>query len=171
MPFIVLVIAAIILITAIHGTHGDLATALEQDIPGYFKWAAAIAAIIGLGYLPGFERISRWLLVLVAVVVVLTQGKGIFAGFQQFLQGTTQAQHVMPVEPTAPYVETGQATPSQTAIAGLSGDAPTTAPAGVAATAYAATGLSISAGMLALQVSPSIGFGGSGDGAQANAAT
>jgi len=46
MPFAILIIGAILVITAFNNSFGTLATQLEGDIPGYFKWAAAIAAIL-----------------------------------------------------------------------------------------------------------------------------
>jgi hypothetical protein len=94
MPFIALIIGGIMIVAAFQGTHAQLAAALEKDLPGFFKWAAAIAAIMGLGYIPGMERPSRWLLGLVVLVVVLTQYKQIIQGFQNFAtqgQQTTQA--------------------------------------------------------------------------------
>ena len=59
MPFAALLIAIILIVVAFNNTAADLAKALEQDIPGYFVWGIAIAAILGLGYIPGMRTPSR----------------------------------------------------------------------------------------------------------------
>ena len=69
MPVLILAIGALVLLTAIHNSFGDLATALETDIPGYFHWALAIVAILALGYIPILRTPSRVLLGLVALVL------------------------------------------------------------------------------------------------------
>jgi hypothetical protein len=124
MPFIVIVIGALIAIAAFNETHGDLAKALESDIPGYFKWGIAIAAILGLGYIPGFDKPSRWLMALVALVVVLTNWQQMIDGFTQFAQADPTAGSGGQ-DPTTAYVTSaGQGgTPTATQIAGESGAA------------------------------------------------
>lgn len=132
MPFILLLIGAIIVITAYQGTHGQLGAALQQDLGGYLKWAFAIAAILALGFVPGFKTPSRWLLALVALVIVVTQYKNIVAGIQSFT-GTAQAGSAAATVPSAAAV-TGQGTvaPDPTAAgatgaitpSSLSGSAP-----------------------------------------------
>ena len=84
MPFAAILIGAIIIIAALNGTHGNLATALEADLPGYFVWAVAIAAILGLGFIPGLRLPSRMLLALVLVVIVLGNWSKIVSGFSAF---------------------------------------------------------------------------------------
>lgn len=81
MPFMFLLIGAVILIAAVRNTQGDLGAAVTADVPGYFKWALAIVAVGGLGFVPGMRPISRALLALVLVVIVLTNYKQFFAGF------------------------------------------------------------------------------------------
>lgn len=84
MPFLALVIGALLIVVAFMGTQGQLATALTQDIPKFFVWAAAIGIIVGLGYIPGLGKPTRWLLGLVALVVVLTNYQKIIQGFSSF---------------------------------------------------------------------------------------
>jgi hypothetical protein len=121
MPFITIIIGAIIAIVAFRGTHGDLAAALEQDIPAYFKWAIAIAAILGLGFVPGLKIPSRYLIALVALVVILTNYRQLVSGFTQFASASPAPSATAAAEPTAPYVQSaGQTTtpPSSSQIAG-----------------------------------------------------
>lgn len=90
MPFALILIGAVIVVVAFNGTQAGLASELENDIPGFFKWAAAIAAILGLGFVPGLRTPSRWLLALVALVILLTNYQRIIAGFQNFAQTGAQ---------------------------------------------------------------------------------
>lgn len=121
MPFIVIVIGLIIAVAAFNDAHGTLFGQLKQDIPGYFKWAVAIAAILGLGFVPGFKIPSRWLIALVALVVVLTNAKQMFAGFTQFAGATGPPTGTGAADPTSAYVQSGGAggTPTQQQIAGI----------------------------------------------------
>lgn len=86
MPFLLLLIGAIIAIAAFNNAQGTLATELEQDVPAFLKWGLAVTAVGAVGWIPGMQTISRWLLALVMVVLFLTNYQQIFAGFQSFAQ-------------------------------------------------------------------------------------
>lgn len=96
MEFAAILIGAVIIVAAFSGGYTQLATELENDIPGFFKWAVAIALILGLGFVPGLQKPSRWLLVLVAVVILLTQWQTIFAGLNQFTASSGKASAPSP---------------------------------------------------------------------------
>ena len=96
MPLILLFIGAIIAVAAFNNAQGTLATELETDVPPFLKWGLAVFAVGGLGWIPGFEKPSRWLLALVFVVIVLKNYANIIAGFQALGQGTAQT-----AQPTA----------------------------------------------------------------------
>jgi type III secretory pathway component EscV len=132
MPFIAIVIGAIVVIAAVNNAHGDLGTALKNDIPAYFKWAIAIAAVLGLGYIPGMRTPSRYLMALVAIVLFANNWQSILAGFQQFAQGSPAPTGTGAADPTAAYVQSGGqgGTPSQQQIAGNTGAGASSAPAG-----------------------------------------
>lgn len=122
MPFIAIIIGAIIIIAAFQGTHTALAQNLEKDIPGFFKWAAAIAVILGIGYIPGLKTPTRWLLGLVALVVLLTQYQQIINGFKNFAStGGQVAQQSAQSEAQAAQAQATQATQANNAIAALGG--------------------------------------------------
>jgi predicted membrane protein len=108
MPVAILIIGALLLITAFNNSFGTLTTALETDIPGYFVWAVAIAAIMGVGYIPGMRTPSRYLLALVLMVILLTNYTQIFAGFTSFASSgaTTTAGTGGTATPTASYSAT-----------------------------------------------------------------
>jgi hypothetical protein len=127
MPFAVLVIGAIILIAAFNNSFSDLATELEQDLPGFFKWMLAIVVILGIGYAPGMKVPSRWIMGLVALVIVLTQWSKFQAAFTSATQGSGSGSTVGAgaPDPTAAYVASGgtSGTPTASEIAGASSTA------------------------------------------------
>ena len=45
MPAAILIIGAILVVSAFNNSFGALATELETDVAAYFKWALAVAAI------------------------------------------------------------------------------------------------------------------------------
>jgi hypothetical protein len=102
MPFLLILIGAVLIVSAYRNTYGDLATALETDVPGFATWALAIAAVAALGWVPGMQKISRWLLALVIVVLVLRNYQALFANAQTLakLPAATPAQ----TTPTAAYL-------------------------------------------------------------------
>lgn len=134
MPFAILLIGIILIVVAYNNSFGSLASQLESDIPGYFKWAAAIAAILGLGYIPGLKTPSRYLLGLVLLVLVLANGNQIIQGFKTFLtSGGTASGGQGAANPSSGYTANPSttATPTPQQVAGL-GSASGTTSAGVA---------------------------------------
>jgi hypothetical protein len=166
MPFAILILGAILVITAFNNSFGTLASELEGDIPGYFKWAAAIAAILGIGYVPGLRTPSRYLLGLVLLVVLLKNYSGIFSGFKSFLTSSGAATSgAGAANPTAGYVAapTSNATPTAQQIAG----------GGSGTTVNAATAAATSFNTLGGLLKGGINFGSSifGKGGAANPST
>lgn len=93
MPFVIILFALILIVVVYQNNQGNLLTALETDVPGFAKWFAAVALVGGLGYVPGMQKPSRWLLALVITVLFLANYKNILAGFQNAAAsaGTTTA--------------------------------------------------------------------------------
>lgn len=114
MPFILLLVAAIFIVSAFNNTQATLATALEQDVPPYIKWAAALAAVGALGYIPGMRTISRYLLALVLVVIFLRNYQAILAGFTAAAGGSQPLQSQ--ATPAAQYVSSGGGAVSASSI-------------------------------------------------------
>lgn len=124
MPLILALIGAALVLVALRNTQSQLATALEQDVPGYLKWVAAIAAIGALGYIKPLEVPSRWLLALVLMVIVLTNYQQIFQSFQSL--GTAPTPTTPPTNPTtaAEQALSGPAGLQSSTISALSGLTP-----------------------------------------------
>ena len=77
MPVFFLVIGLLLIVTVVRGTTADFAKRLGQDVSGgYLKWLAAIIVIGALGFVPSLKLPSRYLLALVALVVMLRSGSG-----------------------------------------------------------------------------------------------
>jgi hypothetical protein len=161
MPFAALLIGALLIIVAFNNSFPALVSELETDIPGYFKWAAAIAAIVGLGYIPGLRTPSRYLLGLVLLVILLTNYSQIYAGFTSFASapgsgsGTGAAQPA----PAASYIAANAPAAASGTGTTSAGVAASVTPQGLASAAstVAANPLSPSAYLSAFGSS---GFGG-----------
>lgn len=131
-----IIVALLLIVTAFNNSFDGLTTALEQDIPQYAIWGLAIAAIVAIGYIPGMQKPSRWLLLLVVVVLVLTQYQNVINGFSQFASSTTPSGSGA-AEPTSQYVQSQGAnpTPTQQEIAGMPSGTSSTASAVASGTA------------------------------------
>lgn len=92
MIVILLLLGAVLLVAALRNTQAQLATALEQDVPGFLTWALAIAAIGAVGFIPGARPISRGLLALVIVVIFVTRYQAILASIRGAAAPTQPAQ-------------------------------------------------------------------------------
>jgi hypothetical protein len=83
MPFALLIVGALLIITAIRGTYGDLGTQLSSDLVGsgsksFLVWIAAIAAVGALGYSTTLRTPSRLLLALIFLGILISN-HGFFA--------------------------------------------------------------------------------------------
>lgn len=105
MPFILLLIAAMMIMAAYNNSVGCLMTEIEQDLPGFVKWFVAIVAVGALGWIPGMEKISRMLLGLVLLVLVLSNYTNLLAGFKALSGSSTSAGTGTPAaDPAAAYI-------------------------------------------------------------------
>lgn len=88
----IFVIGLILIASGLKNTQHELGEQLQRDIlgsQGFVAWAAAIIAIGCLGYIPGLRQSSRYLLLLIAVVMIV-RNPGVFANVQTALQGASQ---------------------------------------------------------------------------------
>lgn len=88
MALIALLIAVVLIVSAIRGTQGDLMTALRQDVPAFAIWAAALFGVAVIGYVPGLKPVSRGLLALLVVVLILSNYQRLLAAFQGVAYGS-----------------------------------------------------------------------------------
>lgn len=123
MQFAIIVAGALLIVTAYQNTVGDLGAALKTDAAGYFRWAGAIAIILAIGMIPGMKTPSRWLLALVAVVVVVKNYTAILSGFSNFAKtgAASTGQGTPETSPAAAYAANPKAIPVAAEVTGTSG--------------------------------------------------
>lgn len=83
----------LLIASALKGTEHELGQQLQSDLigsNGFIVWIFAILAIGAIGYVPGLETVSNYLLALVMVVVVVRNG-GIWSQAQLALQQASKA--------------------------------------------------------------------------------
>lgn len=88
MPFALVFIGLIMIVTGAKGTQSALGRQLVSDFTGkgnFFYWFAALGVLGALGSIPGFKPFSRMFMTLVIVAMVLRNG-GVFSKFTEFLQ-------------------------------------------------------------------------------------
>lgn len=80
MPFALVFIGLIMIVTGAKGTHAALGKQLVSDFTGpgnFFYWIAAVGTLGALGAIPGFKPFSRMFMTLVIVAMVIRNG-GVF---------------------------------------------------------------------------------------------
>ena len=93
MPFVLIIIGAVMVVSAVRDTSEDLVTLVKGDMTGqksYLAWMISILVIGAIGYIPSMEKLSRYILVLVVIVLILSN-KGLFAKFNSQFFGTKAA--------------------------------------------------------------------------------
>lgn len=85
MPFALLVIGAVLLVTAFKGTYSDFGAQLKSDLTGqgattgFLVWILAIGAVGAIGYSPVFRTPARMLLALIILAMLLSTKGAVFA--------------------------------------------------------------------------------------------
>lgn len=114
MPFVLIFLAIVLMVSAYRNTIGALGAQLGTDLPGFAKWAAAILAIGLLGMIPGLKKPSWMLLALVVAVIVLANGGGFFQQLQSAF-ANIQAAPAGP-EPQPSQIQTTPAPPTVSSV-------------------------------------------------------
>ena len=93
MPYVLLFIGAVLIISGIRNTQGQLGKLLISDFTGsgnFIYWIVSIIVVGSIGYIDGFEKFSRAFMVLI-VLALLLSNKGFFTQFVSALKsGTAQ---------------------------------------------------------------------------------
>lgn len=133
MPFLIIIIGVMVLLTAIKGTYQQFGNQLYSDLAGastsgsqtggYIYWVSSIIAVGLLGYYSPLQKFSRTFMFLILLGMILAN-RGIFQQLQQALKQGPQASSGS---------ASASATPStQTASSGLSAGSASLASAGQA---------------------------------------
>ena len=99
MPFVLLIIGTVLLISAARNTQAGLFTLLQGDFTGtnnFIYWMTAILIIGAIGYIPKLKPISVAFMTLIIIVLVVKKGNsenvpggGLFQQFTNALASTT----------------------------------------------------------------------------------
>jgi hypothetical protein len=85
MPFALIVLAVLLIVSGARGTYPQLKALLIADFTGqhnFLNWIVALGAVGLLGYVPELQKFSRAFLTLLIVCLFLSE-KGFFTKFQQ----------------------------------------------------------------------------------------
>lgn len=95
MPYALVIIGLLMIITGINNTYSQFAGQLQTDFGGsrgFIVWAIALAAVGALGYINDLRTFSHYFMALILISFVLSN-KGVFQNFQAALaKGPTAPQ-------------------------------------------------------------------------------
>jgi len=114
MALALLLVGILITVSALKGTEHELASKLEGDLTGadgFIVWFGAILTLGAIGYIPGLQQVTRWMIALVCVVIVLSN-QGIVDNLFQAFQMTDQTGAAPAAAPPAPAPATPAAAPA-----------------------------------------------------------
>lgn len=101
MPFALIIVGLVLLISSLQGNQDTLFSLLKGDFIGqnnFIYWALSILVIGALGYVPNLRPLSRAFMVLVIVALFLKNGTGFFAQFQSAIGSTATVANSAPID-------------------------------------------------------------------------
>jgi hypothetical protein len=93
MPFGIIVVAIVLMIAAIRGSHNELITLVKGDFSGpnsFLPWIAALFLLYLISMYEPLAPVSNAFMTLVVVVLLLTSGRGFFDQFNKQLKEIAQ---------------------------------------------------------------------------------
>jgi hypothetical protein len=96
MPFALVLIGLILIVSGARNTHTALGRQLASDFTGpgnFVYWVLAIGSVGALGYIPELRSFSRWFMVLIIVAMVIRNG----GFFDKFREAINQGPEAPPV--------------------------------------------------------------------------
>lgn len=99
MPFALIIIGTVLLVSSVRNTQGDLYTLVKGDFTGqnnYLYWMVSILVIGAVGYIPTLKPLSRMFLALVIIVLFLSHG-GVFQQLNAQLFSAPSTVSNMPI--------------------------------------------------------------------------
>lgn len=95
MPFALLVVGLVLIISGVRGTQSDLFASVKGDFTGsnnFVYWALSILVVGALGYVPTLRPLSRGFIVLIVVGLLFNKANGGF--FNEFQSALASTQSV-----------------------------------------------------------------------------
>lgn len=99
MAYVLLLVGIMLTVSGVQNTHGKLFQLVKDDFTGensFIYWAASVALVGGLGYVPALRELSRAFLVLILLVLVISN-RGVFPNFMEALKQSEQAPAETPL--------------------------------------------------------------------------
>lgn len=150
MPIVLVIVGLLLLVTAYNNTFTNLTSALATDVPGFAKWGLALGVVGTVGYIPGMQTISRWLLGLVGLVLVVQSYQANSNIFQNFANAVSSGASAAPTQ-TSP-TTAAAASPGTASV--TTAEATGTASSTTTPTTTASNGSSASSASTAATVAP-----------------
>lgn len=111
MPYVLLVIGAILFVSGVRGTNGKLWDLVKGDFTGshsFLIWIAAIAIVGGMGYIPKLKPLSIAFMTLLLIVLFLSN-HGVIKRLSDFVQNVpgpdptnAMSEAISPLSPLQP---------------------------------------------------------------------
>ena len=116
MPYALIIFGAMLLVSSVRNTQGDLFTLLKGDFSGnnnFIFWMLSIFAVGAIGYVPKLKPISTAFLVLIVTVLFLSR-KGFFDQFMAQIKApnTTDSKAALSGASLTPSLSSGLAIPT-----------------------------------------------------------
>ena len=106
MPYALIAIGVIMMVTGVQNTYSAMASQLQTDGVAFLKWMIAFGVIGGVGYVQDLQNLSRMFMTLMIIAVLLSNSKtGL--GFFGNLQNAINAGPVPPGSGPTPITPTG----------------------------------------------------------------
>ena len=112
MPFVIILVGLLAVISTVKGTYRDLGTEIVTDLKGsagnvgYIYWVSSIVAIGAVGYYTPLQKFSRLFMFLIIIGMVLSN-QGLFAKIQEALKSTGTTPSAAPSGSQAAATNTG----------------------------------------------------------------
>lgn len=103
MPFALIVIGLLLVITGINNTYSQFGSQLQSDIggsKGFLVWIIALGAVGALGYIKNLRTFSHYFMALILISMVLAN-KGVFAQLTAALKAGPKAPTATPASSNA----------------------------------------------------------------------
>lgn len=93
MPFALVVIGLLMIITGINNTYSQFGSQLQSDFSGsksFIVWILALGSVGALGYVKDLRQFSHYFMALILISMILSN-KGVFQNFQAALASGPKA--------------------------------------------------------------------------------
>lgn len=123
MPFVIILLGLVLIVTGVKGTQKDLLALIEGDFTGdnnFVYWLLSLFVVGAVGYIPQLKKISDAFMGLIILVLILRNGDFFDKFVAQLKAGTASVPATVTPDSTNstpdPALQTGQTAPNGTAV-------------------------------------------------------